>query len=218
MLRLQGVAHGLQQRTGPGQHQRPPALGDVQTGDLGRDPGRLVLVGLEHAASNRLVVEGTTAGCRFCGALRVGAPGVVDHETIRGLDDARRAAEVGRKLHHLAIEVLDQGADPTDVGAVPFVDRLVVVSHGEDSAEVFARHTSKERVLGSVGVLELVDEPVAVDGLIVSRYGRIAEESVRLEDERVEVQSVGAVQLLFVEVVGARQAAGLIRRRTAPTG
>ena len=150
--------------------------------------------------------------------FRLFPPGVVDDELVGGHDDGRRATEVCRQLHHLAVEVPDQRADPANVGAVPFVDRLVVVGHGEELAEVPVRHAPEERVLGAVGVLKLVHEPVAVNGLIVPRHGGVLEESVRLEDERVEVQGVGAGQLVLVEPIGASHAGCLVRLRDVPGG
>lgn len=91
--------------------------------------------------------------------------------------------------------------------------RLIVVGDGKDFPEAPAGHAAEQRVLSSVGALELVDQPISVDRLIVPDQRRVGEQPVRLQNERVEVQRVGAAKFGLVPAISPRNVAGVFRYR-----
>ena len=103
--------HPFQKRSVSGQHRGPAAGRAIQARDLIRNADNLLPVRVELAALNLPFVRGREAARgwgRLGGLLRRGAAGVVHDEAVCSLDDARRTAEIRRKLHHVAGEILHQ--------------------------------------------------------------------------------------------------------------
>jgi hypothetical protein len=100
------------------------------------------------------------------------------------------------------------------VGATPFVDRLIRVADDADVA-VFGRQQPRQLVLRDVRVLELVDHDVQEALLVTLAHFRVvAEHRHDAQDQVVEVQGVALGEHLLVALVRPRDDLGeVIRRR-----
>jgi hypothetical protein len=127
-------------------------------------------------------------------------------------DDAGGGPEnpVGRAVVRLerhdarAREVLVEPEDVLDLGAPPAVDRLVLVPDGAERVRALSEELD-EGVLGTVGVLVLVDQQVADPPPLRRQDVRaLAQEAHRAGDQVVEVERAGRGELLLVEEIDAR--------------
>ena len=88
--------------------------------------------------------------------------------------------------------------DVPDVGAAPFVDRLVRIADDADVL-VLGGQLADDPVLGAVGVLVLVDQDVAPEPAVVGeRLGNLFEELHGLQQQVVEVHRARRAQPLLV--------------------
>ena len=132
---------------------------------------------------------------------------VVGDHGRSGLEDGLGGAVVLLEADDLGLgKILFEVEDVVDVGAAPGVDRLILIA---DGAEVVmgSGEGAHDLVLRTVGVLILIDEHVLEAALIFFARGGVGlEQADALQQQVVEVQSVGLEQLIFVNFVDVRDA------------
>ena len=130
--------------------------GPHQTGHLVHRPGRLILLAVCFV-QRELRAHGIIGVQRAFDALLVGGD-----DAGRRIEDVLRGAVILAEADDRGVgKVALEAQDVADVGIAPRVDALVGVA---DRAEVPVRpgEQTRQPVLGDVGVLELVDQEVAI--------------------------------------------------------
>ena len=73
-----------------------------------------------------------------------------------------------------------------------------------------------EPILSVVGVLKLVEQPVGVGASVADRdRGKVYEQTMRLEDQGVEIKDVEASELIFIGLISLGNLGGVSRWRQA---
>ena len=162
--------------------------------DVGDNPGDLRVLGREGEGRNREQAI----------AFRLGVPAVledrsVDHDQLaRERDNLARAAAVLPQLRHrLDGEVVGVGKKNLGIGARPRVNRLFVVTHGEDVA-VFARQLVNDGVLNGIEILELVDEDAVPAPAHRPADGLVPKQLSGLQHQGVEVDELALIQEFLI--------------------
>ena len=126
-------------------------------------------------------------------------PGVVGDDGIRGVEDRLGRAEVLFEQDGGGVrEGLLELQDVADIRRPEPVDRLIRVSDHADVA-VLASEQEDELVLGTIGVLELVDEDLGKPFLIGPTDLVVAlQDHDRLHEQVVEIHGVGGQQPTLV--------------------
>ena len=124
-----------------------------------------------------------------------------DHRRRR-IEDDLRGAVVPFELDDAGFgEVVFEVEDVAQVGAAPFVDRLVGIADDTQVA-MLACEPLDEQVLRPIGVLILVHHHVhELVRVLVADGFRLLEQLHRLQQQVVEVERVGVAQCLRVELV-----------------
>ena len=114
-------------------------------------------------------------------------------------EDALRGAVVLLQPDDLrAREVVLEIENVADVGAAETIDRLIGITDTAD-VPVLGRQQSEDQVLGTVGVLVLVDQNVTPQTAVPRQHlGDVLEELQRGEQEIVEVDGACGPDLLLV--------------------
>ena len=135
---------------------------------------------------------------------------VVGNHGAGGGEDVLRGAVVLLQADDAGVgEVLLELEDVADFGAAPGVDALVLVADGA-YVFLFAGEELHELVLGTVGVLVLVDEEVAVAALVAAAdFLGDVEQADGFEEQVVEVESVVFAQLGAVGLKDVGDALGV---------
>jgi hypothetical protein len=135
----------------------------------------------------------------FVDALRI----AFDNGRCRVQNDLGRAVVLLQQNHGRVWVRILEALDVAEVGAAPFVDRLVGVADGEDVA-VRPRQPLQQRVLGGVGVLKFVHQHVLVALLVFLQHvGPFVEEQNGVHEQIVEVHGVVGLQRYLIAFVDA---------------
>jgi hypothetical protein len=185
--------------------------------DAVEDGGRGVVVladGGANGADDEVRLFELVTGAAIDDLLAAGAIGpeplvlalaVLPDHRRRRIENHLRRAIVALEAHHLCVgEVALEVEDVVEIGAAPFVDRLIrVADHRE--VLVLGGEVTHEQVLRPVGVLVFVDHHEAESsGVALARRRRLLEELNRLEQQVVEVERAALREDLQVALVDLR--------------
>jgi hypothetical protein len=107
------------------------------------------------------------------------------------------------------------------VGAPPFVDRLIRIAH-DTQVPMMRGQSLNQQVLRAVGVLVFIDHHIAkLVAVVAADLFGLLEELHRLEQQVVEIERVGLLQRVHVQRIefaelGVARIPGILRKRIGP--